>query len=209
MARRGKFGRLVDQFVTTVEQMGGAVDPNVVAEELQTRIDMVAGQLRIKPETVLRNYIADDWGQETASAMMAEARQRRSRAGPVEHVAVRVAARLQAALGQVLIYAAANGDQQEDFPVLDLQNVGEAVSGIALAITDTPPGTEYVAIGADVATWTRTALETLRDQLRAGSWTHCPCGERHGQEDVDVKVLRAVTADLLFLPPTIPRTASG
>jgi hypothetical protein len=201
VARRGKFGRLVDQFVTTVEQMGGVVDSQVVAEELQTRIDMVAGQLRIKPETVLRNHIPDDWGQVAASAMMTEIQQRQMPTGPAEHLAVRVATRLQAALGQVLIYAAANGDQQQDVPALDLHHLGEAVSGLALAITETPPGTEYVVIGADIADWTRTALETLRDQLRAGAWTHCPCGERHGQEEIDMKVLRAVSADLLFLPP--------
>jgi hypothetical protein len=201
VARRGKFNRLVDQFVTTVEQMGGCVDPQVVAEELQTRIVMVAGQLRIKPETVLRNHIPDDWGEVAASAMMTGLQQRQIPIGPAEHLAVRVAARLQAGLGQVLIYAAANGDQQQDVPALDLHHLGEAVSGLALAITEALPDTEYVVIGADIAGWTRTALETLRDQLRAGAWTHCPCGERHGQEEVDLKVLRAVSADLLFLPP--------
>lgn len=201
MASRGKFGRLVDQFVTTVEQMGGCVDPQVVAEELQARIDMVAGQLRIKPDTVLRNHIPEDWGEVAASAMMTKVQQRQIPTGPAEHLAVRVAARLQAALGQVLIYAAANGDQQQDVPALDLHHLGEAVSGLALAMTETPPGTEYVVIGADIAGWTRIALETLRDQLRAGVWTHCPCGERHGQEEVDLKVLRTVSADLLFLPP--------
>ncbi len=72
---------------------------------------------------------------------------------------------------------------------------------MGLEIMDMPSGAGYVSISADIAAWTRTALETLRDQLRTGAWTFCPCGERHGQEDNDVQVLRAVQADLLFLPP--------
>ena len=201
VARRGKFGRLVEQFVTTVEQVGGAVDPAVVAEELQTRIDMVAGQLRVTPQTVLRTYISEDWGTETATAMMDGVRGQDEPSGQLEHLALSVAARLQAALGQVILYAAANGDQQQLLPALDLHRTGEAVSGLGLAIMEMPPGAGYVTIGADIAAWTRTALETLRDQLRAGAWTFCPCGERHGQDETDAQVLRAVQADLLFLPP--------
>ena len=201
VARRGKFGRLVEQFVSTVERMGGIIDPAVVAGELQTRIDMIAGQMRVTPQTVLRNYISEDWGTETATAMMNKIRPPEERSGGAEHLALSVAARLQAALGQVILYAAANGDQQLLSPALDLHQTGEAVSGLGLAIMDMPPDARFVTISADIATWTRTALETLRDQLRAGAWTFCPCGERHGQDETDVQVLRAVQADLLFLPP--------
>jgi hypothetical protein len=73
--------------------------------------------------------------------MMAEVQQRAAPAGPPEHLAVRVAARLLAALGQAVIYAAINGDQQRPQPVLDLRRVGEAVSGLGLAIRDAPPDT--------------------------------------------------------------------
>ena len=201
VARRGKFGLLVEQFAATVERMGGIIDPSVVAGELQTRIDMVAGQMRVTPQTVLRNYISEDWGTETATAMMNKIKRPDERPGQSEHLALSVAARLQAALGQVILYAAANGDQQLLSPALDLHQTGEAVSGLGLAIMDMPPDARFVTISADIATWTRTALETLRDQLRAGAWTFCPCGERHGQDETDVQVLRAVQADLLFLPP--------
>ncbi|GAA4729942.1 hypothetical protein Prum_067660 [Phytohabitans rumicis] len=42
MGRRGKFARLVDDFVATVDRLGGQVDPATVAEELQDRIDAIA-----------------------------------------------------------------------------------------------------------------------------------------------------------------------
>jgi hypothetical protein len=209
MARRGKFIRLVDQFVATVEQLGGTVDPVTVAEELQARIDATAAQLRVTPQTVLRTYIPEDWGIEAAAAMMADIRKRERPDGPPEHMAVRVAARLQAALGQVLIYAASNDDQQQPAPILDLKQVGEAVAGLGLAIQHVAPTSEYVTIGADTAMWTRTALETLCDQLRLGTWTFCPCGEDHGQRETDQQVLAAIKADLLFLPPGTSSTLPG
>ncbi|GAA3302588.1 hypothetical protein GCM10020218_098420 [Dactylosporangium vinaceum] len=202
MARRGKFARLVDDFIATVDALGGSVDQAVVAEELQQRIDAIAAQLRITPQTVLRSYIDEDWGRATATAMMAEVQQRAAPTGPPEHLAVRVAARLLAALGQAVIYAAINGDQQRPQPVLDLRRAGEAVSGLGLAIRDAPPDTPFVTVGADVAAWSRATLEVLRDQLQDGAWTFCPCGEHHGQDDTDAGVLAAVRADLLHLPAT-------
>ena len=59
MARRGKFARLVDDFVATVDELGGSVDPAVVAAELQARIDAIATQLHVTTQTVLRTYIDD------------------------------------------------------------------------------------------------------------------------------------------------------
>jgi len=35
VARRGKFARLVEDFVATVDELGGRADPTVVAAELE------------------------------------------------------------------------------------------------------------------------------------------------------------------------------
>jgi len=59
VARRGKFARLVDDFLATVDELGGSVDPAVVAEELQARIEAIATQLHVTTQTVLRTYIDD------------------------------------------------------------------------------------------------------------------------------------------------------
>ncbi|MGC9668512.1 hypothetical protein ACNTMW_18395 [Planosporangium sp. 12N6] len=151
---------------------------------------------------MLRSYIDEGWGRATATAMMADVQQRAAPTGPPEHLAVRVAARLLAGLGQAVIYAAINGDQQRPQPVLDLRRASEAVSGLRLAIRDSPPGTSFVIVGADVAAWSHETLEVLRDQLQDGAWTFCPCGEQHGQDNTDAGVLAAVNADLLHLPAT-------
>jgi hypothetical protein len=201
-ARRGKFARLVTQCVDTIEQFGGTIDPQVVADELQARIDAIAGQLRITAQTALRSYIPDDWGEQMATESIAKTRELITPSGPAEHLAVRVAGRLQAALGQALIYAAHNDDQQRPYPVLNLQHAGEAVSGLGIAVRDAPAGAEYVTIGGDVAAWTREILEAFRDQLRTGAWTFCPCGEAHGQHQTDAAVLAMLDADLLCLAAT-------
>ena len=151
VVRRGKFGRLVEQFVATVERMGGIIDPAVVAGELQTRIDMVAGQMRVTPQTVLRNYISEDWGTETATAMMNKIRRPDERPGQSEHLALSGGPPASGS-GPVIRYAAANGDQQLFSPALDLHQTGEAVSGLGLAIMDMSPA---LASSASVPTSSR------------------------------------------------------
>jgi hypothetical protein len=173
--------------------------PRWPPQELQARIDVTATQMRITPQTVLRNYIDDGWGWQMAVAMMADVHRQMPRSGPPEHLAVRVAARLLAALGQALIYAAINNDQDQQSPAIDLRHAGEAVSGLGLAIRDAAPGDQFVSVGADIVAWTRATLEAFRDQLQAGAWTFCPCGEHHGQDATDADVLAAVRTDLLHL----------
>jgi hypothetical protein len=192
---------LVDDFVATVGELGGTVDPAVVAAELQTRIDAIATQLHVTTQTVLRTYIDDDWGRQMATTMMADVKERAAvPAGPPEHFALRVAGRLLAALGQAMLYAATNHDQQQPIPQLDLRQAAEAVTGLGLAIHDSPPGEQLVTVSAEIVAWTRATLEVFRDQLRAGAWSSCPCGEQHAQPDTDTAVLTAVGRDLLYLP---------
>lgn len=208
MARRGKFARLVADFVATVEEQGGAVDRQTVTAELQARIEAIATQVGVTPQTVLRSYIGDDWGRQAASTMMAKVQRSDPAAGhegDPEFFHPQVVARLLAALGQATLYAATNDDQRQPVPQLNLRLAAEAVTGLSLALHETSPGEQLVAVGSEVVAWTRITLETLRDQLRDGKWTFCPCGEQHGQRDTDTAVLAAVSEDLLFLPTMRPQ----
>jgi hypothetical protein len=99
-----------------------------------------------------------------------------------------------------MLYAAVNDDDTHPEPRLDTRQAAEAVSGLGLALHRHAPGDDLVAVDARVVMWTRTTLEVLRDQLRTGAWSSCPCGELHGQIDTDVAVLRAVRNDLMLLP---------
>lgn len=208
MASRGKFQRLVDDFVATVDEQGGRIDPAVVAAELQSRIDAVALQLGITQQTVLRSYFDDDWGRQMATTMMAEVRSRDADepVGPGEQLPIRAAARLLAGLGQAILFATINDDLRASAPRLDPEAAAHAVTGLSMAIYDRTSDTEPVAVNGQVVAWTRTTLQTLRDQLRAAAWTSCSCGDREGHAEVDAGVLHAVTADLLLLPLAPPAT---
>ena len=66
--------------------------------------------MRVTPQTVLRTYISEYRGTETTTAMMNGIRHPDESSGQPEHLALSVAARLQSALGQLILYAAANDD---------------------------------------------------------------------------------------------------
>jgi hypothetical protein len=194
----------------TVDALGGSVDPTVVAEELQLRIDGIAAQMRVTPQTVLRSYIDDDWGQVTATAMMAEVKQRAAPTGPPEHLAVRVAARVLAALGQAMIYAAINKR-----PAATSTGPGSPPSRRSRVRSRAghPRGPTQCPVRhrrrRHRRLVTHATLEVLRDQLASGAWTFCPCDEHHGQDATDAEVLAAVRADLLHLPPATDTTTRG
>jgi hypothetical protein len=122
-------------------------------------------------------------------------------ATPGEHLALPVAGRLIAALGQATLYAATNRNAAHKVPAMDLQQAAEAITGLGLAIAECPPGQNLVPVPADIVTSSRITLHSLRDHLRAADWTFCPCGESHGQDETDTAVLNAVEADLRLLPP--------
>ena len=135
MARRGKFARLVEDFVATADELGGRADPTVVAAELEARIDAIAAQLHITTQTVLRTYIDEDWAGQMAETMMADLQSRKAATvvpGAPEHFAVRVAGRLLAALGQAMLYATTNNDPRQPLPAMDLRQAAEAVTGLVL-----------------------------------------------------------------------------
>lgn len=203
MPRRGKLARIVDDFVATAELNGITVDPAAVTDQLNARIDAIAEQVGVTAETVLSTYIDVDWGRKLALQMISEVSDRALvLAGtPAEHLAFPVAGRLLAALGRATLYAAVNHNAARQVPAMDLQQAAEAVTGLGLAVAECPPGQSLVAVPADIVMGTRSTLHSLRDHLRAGDWTFCPCGEQHGQDKTDSAVLDGVVADLRLLPP--------
>jgi hypothetical protein len=203
MPRRGKLARIVDDFVATADLNGTTVAPEAVTEQLNARIDAIAKQVGVTAQTVLNTYIDEDWGRKLALQMISELadRQRVLAATPAEHLALPVAGRLIAALGQATLYAAINRNAVQKAPAMDLRQAAEAITGLGLAIAECPPGQNLVPVPADIVMSSRTTLHSLRDHLRAADWTFCPCGESHGQDETDAAVLSAVEADLRLLPP--------
>jgi hypothetical protein len=207
MDSHGKLARLVDDFVATARQHGSTVTAAAVAEQLEARIGVIADQVGVSPQTVLDTYIGEDWGRKLALQMIGD------RAGQAEdlaatsaeHLALPVAGRLVAALGQATLYASINRNGAHKVGPMDLRQAAEAVAGLGLAIAHCPPGQSLVLLPAGIVAGTRLTLLALRDHLRAADWSFCPCGESHGQEVTDAAVLAAVETDLLLLPPVPPR----
>jgi hypothetical protein len=61
-----KFKALVADFVAITADLGGTIDPEVVATELRQRIQAIAARIGVTEATVLRTYMPEDWGRDMA-----------------------------------------------------------------------------------------------------------------------------------------------
>lgn len=197
-----KFRTLVSDFVSTTAELGGTIDPEIVATELRHRIRAIATQLHVTEATVLRNYIEDDWGREMARQTYRQMQERDAHihAAPNQQVPLKAVGRLVAALGQALLYLTINDAADDPTSRFNPKEASEAVSGLGLALTTRSDINSTVTVGGDILAWTRDALAAFGDNLQQRRWSSCPCGEDHNQDKTDAAVLRAVREDLLPLP---------
>jgi hypothetical protein len=207
-----KFHALVQDFVSTAAELGYTADRAAIAAELEALITAVATQLHVTEETALRTYLDDDWGRDMARDFCNQIAERSAlvEAEPARELTVQAASRLVAALGQALLCYAINegggAGQSGDFSAND---ASQAVSGLGLALHATQAGAATVSVGGDVAVWAREALTAFGDNLRQGRWTSCPCGDRHEDEDMDTRLLRAAQHRAGGPPPPGPGDANN
>lgn len=117
-------------------------------------------------------------------------------------------------------------DQLVEF---DSGRAGDAVTGLGLALQHAghphrpAPGAAgigaagggpealpgVVVVGGDVLTWTYQVLTGFAHAVAAGRWSHCPCGDEHGQADLDSGVLDRVRTDLAELARLAPAAAAA
>lgn len=120
--------------------------------------------------------------------------------------AVGLLARLTAGLGQAQSYAAANPAPLDpaagsfvapptSWVEFDAGRAGDAVTGLGLALQQAGHP-HRPAPGAAHA-------------VAAGRWSHCPCGDEHGQADLDSGVLDRVRTDLAELARLAPAAAAA
>jgi len=69
--------RLVDEFVTTLNRHGIAIDRHPVEQEIRDRIADIAERLGTTPEVVLREHADRGWGQQMAYGVLAQIRTER------------------------------------------------------------------------------------------------------------------------------------
>ncbi|WP_158889067.1 hypothetical protein [Amycolatopsis anabasis] len=199
-----KFRALVEDFVTTTADLGGTIDPEVVATELHERIRAIAVQLGVTEATVLRNYMPDDWGRDMARQTYRQIQERDAHidAEPDQELPLHAVGRLIAALGQAQLYYTVNDGANDPTCRFNAKEASEAVTGLGLALTSPPADSLMVTVGGNILAWTQSALSVFRDNLQQQHWTSCPCGEDCGQQQRDAAVLRAVRDDLTLLPET-------
>jgi hypothetical protein len=199
-----KFKTLVADFVRTTAELGGTIDPQVVAAELRQRIQFIAAQIGVTEATVLRTYIDDDWGRDMARQTYRQIQERDARidAAPGLELPLRSVGRLIAALGQAQLYATVNNAATDPASQFNPKEASEAVTGLGLAVTEHPGDGTTVTVAGNVLAWTRDALTAFRDNLHQQRWSSCPCGEDCGQRQRDAAVLRALRDDLDLVPDT-------
>jgi hypothetical protein len=97
-----KFKALVTDFVSTTADLGGVIDPEVVATELRQRIQFIAAQIGVTEATVLRAHMPDDWGRDMARQAYRQIQERDAHidAAPDQQLPLPAVGRLIAALAR-------------------------------------------------------------------------------------------------------------
>lgn len=196
-----KFKALVADFVSTTADLGGTIDPEVVATELRQRIQAIATQIGVTEATVLRTYMPDDWGSGMARQTYRQIQEREAHidAVPDRQLPLPAVGRLIAALGQALLFADVNDAATDPTSRFNQKEASQAVTGLGMALTSPPNDDATVTVTGNTLAWTTDALTVFRDYLQHQRWSSCRCGEACGSDKTDAAVLRALRADLLLL----------
>lgn len=201
-----KFDALVADFVTTTAELGGIIDPEIVATELRQRIQAIAAQIGVTETTVLRTYMPEDWGRDMARQTYRQIQERDAHIDnePDQHLPLPAVGRLIAALGQALLFADVNNAASEPTSRFNQKEASQAVTGLGIALTTPISENAVVTVAGNILAWTNDALTAFRDNLQHQRWTSCRCGEDCGSDKADAAVLHGLRADLLLLTDTPP-----
>ena len=193
---------MVDEFVAMMHDHGVAVDRRTVEQEILERVAEIADRLDVSAHAVLHDHVQDGWGRQMAATVIAEIHRQGLLHGDeeAEYLSTRVTARLIAALGRAIGYLTANEAAPFAPTTADLRQAAEAIQELGQASDDTADGQTYVQVLAHVVAAARDILQLLHDRIRVGDWTCCPCGEEHGQRQIDGETLEVVRTALLSLP---------
>jgi len=93
------------------------------------------------------------------------------------------------ALSQAAKYAIANGDTRTADHAVDLS------TEVGMPMTAMSKSDFEVALPVGVLDETQTLLNKVAQHLEDEEWSSCPCGQVHGQRDLDAKVAPALRAD--------------
>jgi hypothetical protein len=189
--RSESFRRIVAETTDQLTQRGLKVAPAAVEDVVEGMADSASRRLCATPEDALLTLepgkIADLIAFTDHHSPQSSVRRVREDSGSAG-LPVVATGQLLKALGQVAKYASLNHDKPTTDHAADL--VTEFGSGLFAA---SDKGT--VAVSRGVLAESAQVLDLTAERFAAGTWSTCPCGKDHGQQQYDSRMPDALQAD--------------
>lgn len=183
-----RFQQLVREAVDALAARGLKVLDASVTSVLNHVVTERARELDLPPATVLGHVRLDFLVDLIASAAPGAHAVRPLRDASTAVVPAGLAGQFLAGMGQVVKYAAGNGDDQM------LDHAGDLVSEFGFALR-TSEAADDVALPGGWLREAATMLQETADRIEAGMWRGCQCGDEHGQAETDSQVPPVMRAD--------------
>ncbi|WP_328914260.1 MULTISPECIES: hypothetical protein [unclassified Streptomyces] len=189
------FKAIVAQTSAVLLTRGVEVEPVAVRDVVALMVRSVAERMNLDPEEAIHMVVPET----VADAIIVASDPNREGAEDVHSVRpvrvdartvavpVPVAGRLVMAAAQAAKYARLNGNGRIADQALDLATeIEAALSSVSADGADLPVGvlTELAGI-----------TETVAVRVERDGWSICPCGEQHGQEEVDAGMPATLRTD--------------
>lgn len=189
--RGGLFQDLVAQTAKALEDRGLSVLPSAVASVIDGLIESAVQRTAISPDEALRlvvpEHVADlivRAQREERHASVRPLREDEARAA----IASTAVGQLINALSQAAKMAVTNGDKETAVHATDL------LSEFGAGITDTAVAAR-VGVQRGVLSEAAQILDRVAECFEVGGWSTCPCGEDHGQKNLDQGLPKVFHAD--------------
>jgi hypothetical protein len=190
------FKAIVAQTSAVLLTRGVEVEPVAVRDVVALMVRAVAERMNLDPEEAVRMVVPET----VADAIVVAADPDAEGAESVHSVwsvrvdartvllSIRVAGRLVMTAAQAAKYARLNGHARIADQALDLATeIGAALSSITAG--------EDPEVPAGVLTELAAITETVALRVERDGWSICPCGEQHGQSEVDAGMPTMLRAD--------------
>lgn len=185
------FQDLVEQTAKALEDRGLSVLPTAVAGVIDGLVASAAQRTGISRAEALRLIVPE---QVAELIVLAGRDERHASVRPLREDAVDVAVpstaagQLINALSQAAKMAVTNGDKETAVHAADL------LSEFGVGMVDAAKAA-MVSVQRGVLSESAQVLDHVAEQFQDQRWTVCPCGEEHGQSDLDQGLPRVLRAD--------------
>lgn len=189
--RGGLFQNLVAQTAKVLEDRGLSVLPSAVVSVIDGLVESAVQRTAISSDEALRLVVPE---QVADLIVRAQREERHASVRPLREDEARAAiastavGQLINALSQAAKMAVTNGDKETAVHATDL------LSEFGAGITDTAVAAR-VGVQRGVLSEAAQVLDRVAECFEVGGWSTCPCGEDHGQKNLDQGLSKVFRAD--------------